>query len=407
MRDSKRSFHRSGEEGVALPLALLGLVVVTILVTAALMTSSTEVALSAAHEAGTRGLYNAETALEHTVAERAAAEAVTDAVYPDTVDGTPYDVAAAVLLKGPLTQVDSFLVRRTNYSLIAAPASGRGRSVGAMVDAVQQALPFGLHITSGAMVGTDAIKLPGKSYVITGQDTSNCSTGDVSGMVVAADVDTSKIGKPDEVIGGIERSSVDKLQFATFVLGGRSPDQAALAASIKWGSLPGGRRLTSTNMFSAPTLDRDSGMNWGCPLGIVASCATDPDTSYYPVVAIRADPGTEIHLTGSGQGVLIVIGDARLNSGFLYKGVVVVTGDLTVNGGSNVVGSLVALSDLTLQDSTYADSGTDETSINGSGEIRFDRCSVERAQQAANGLLLDAAPAAFPEPTYGWFEVVR
>ncbi|HET8656387.1 MAG TPA: pilus assembly PilX N-terminal domain-containing protein [Longimicrobiaceae bacterium] len=407
MRDSKRSFHRLGEQGVALPLALLGLVVVTILVTAALMTSSTEVALSAAHEAGTRGLYDAETALEHTVARRAAAQAITDASYPDTVGGTPYSVAAAVLLKRPIIKVDSFLVRRTSYSLVSAPGSGRGRRVGAMVDAVQQILPFGLHITSGAMVGTDNVKLPGKSYVITGQDSSSCSTGDVSGMVVAADVDTSKIGMADEVIGGIEQSSVDKLGFASFVLGGRSPDQAAMAASIKWGNLPGARTLTTNNLYSDPTLPRDSWMNWGCPAGIILSCATDPDTAYYPVVAIRANPGSEIHLTGSGQGVLIVIGDARLNSGFRYKGVVVVTGNLTVNGGTSVLGSLVALSDLTLQDSTYSTSGTTETAISGSGEIRFDRCSVQRAQDAANGLLLDSAPSAFPEPTYGWFEVVR
>jgi hypothetical protein len=73
-----------------------------------------------------------------------------------------------------------------------------------------------------------------------------------------------------------------------------------------------------------------------------------------------------------GQGVLVVLGNARFNAGFIFKGIVVVVGELTVNGGTNVYGAMVALGDVTLQDKSTADAGAEETVFNGQslGEVR-------------------------------------
>src|SRR5688500_17498727 len=57
------------ERGVALPLALLGLVSVSLLVTTALVTSSTELAISGAHQDATAALYTAEGGLQAYVAQ--------------------------------------------------------------------------------------------------------------------------------------------------------------------------------------------------------------------------------------------------------------------------------------------------------------------------------------------------
>ena len=69
LRDKRGLGPRLGERGVALPLALLGLVGVSLIVTTALLTSSTEYAISSAHQDATRALYIAEGGLQAYVAE--------------------------------------------------------------------------------------------------------------------------------------------------------------------------------------------------------------------------------------------------------------------------------------------------------------------------------------------------
>ena len=52
-----------GRRGIALPVALLGLVAVSLMVTTVLLTSSTESAVGAAHVDAARSLYTAEQGL--------------------------------------------------------------------------------------------------------------------------------------------------------------------------------------------------------------------------------------------------------------------------------------------------------------------------------------------------------
>ena len=61
-----------GQQGIALPLALLGLVAVTLLVTTVLLTSGSEFAVSASQKEADRSLYSASGALEDYVAGQAA-----------------------------------------------------------------------------------------------------------------------------------------------------------------------------------------------------------------------------------------------------------------------------------------------------------------------------------------------
>ncbi|HVH13694.1 MAG TPA: hypothetical protein VM759_11610, partial [Longimicrobium sp.] len=63
----KRTVMGLGRRGIALPVALVGLVAVSLLVTTALLTSSTEFAISAANTAGSRALYTAENGMQEFV----------------------------------------------------------------------------------------------------------------------------------------------------------------------------------------------------------------------------------------------------------------------------------------------------------------------------------------------------
>lgn len=137
-----------GERGAALPLALFGLVAVSLLVTSALLTSSTEVVVSRAHLEGTRSLHAANAALEQFVAERAAMADDRERRFengefptmPPT--GGAFVVQVAELARGEIVDLPQGGVRRTDtYALIARPQDGRGRSVGALLETTRTALP--------------------------------------------------------------------------------------------------------------------------------------------------------------------------------------------------------------------------------------------------------------------------
>jgi hypothetical protein len=136
-------------------------------------------------------------------------------------------------------------------------------------------------------------------------------------------------------------------------------------------------------------------------------CLNDDDKAYSPVVAVAPPRGQQAQFKGVGQGVLIVLGDARFNAGFIFKGIVVVVGELTVNGGTNVYGAMVALGDVTLENRSTADSGGEQATFNGQSLVKFDRCQLNNAIDAINKAMAQNAAQAFGGNTYAWFEQFR
>lgn len=121
------------EQGIALPLALVGLVAVTLIVSAALVTASVEWAMSRAHRDATQALYAAEAGLNAFIGERAGdLAAITDtATLSFSPAGGGSEVTVRVVHLGERTAPDSAVQRF--YSLIAAPGSGAVRAVAMMV----------------------------------------------------------------------------------------------------------------------------------------------------------------------------------------------------------------------------------------------------------------------------------
>jgi hypothetical protein len=403
--------------GVALPLALLGLVLISLLVTAALLSSSTQFAMSNAQQEGTAGLYASDAALESYVAAAAllgTADALAPGNWNYALNGQTWTMQVARLSSSSGAHPTNPALNRVTetYSILTLPPGDRGRRVGALVNAERDYRRFSTNINSGASVSSDKIKLPGGSATLSGIDTSNCKTGNVAGLTLAAGVDASQVNA-SQVEGGIQQTSVTKEAFAAHLLDGMSPDEFAKLADIKWGDPARlrGARTHSTYTFDTNAFDytRASWLNWGCPLGLVSPdpCMNDDDKTYSPVVAVRPPPGEEAQFKGVGQGVLVVLGNARFNAGFIFKGIVVVVGELTVNGGTNVYGAMVALGDVTLQDKSTADAGAEETVFNGQSLVKFDRCQLNNAIDAINKAMGQTAPQAVGGNTYAWFESVR
>jgi hypothetical protein len=143
-RTRSARFHE--EAGVALPVSLLCLVAVSVLVTGALVTASVELDSSRAQQEAARSLYAANAALEEFVAARALRVEQPDQrlVNGETsftlATGEQYTMVVSELFRGsPAELPDGGLHRRDTYAVVAQPASGRGRTVGALVEAARTA----------------------------------------------------------------------------------------------------------------------------------------------------------------------------------------------------------------------------------------------------------------------------
>lgn len=419
--------------GVALPIALLGLVLVTVLITTALLTSSTELAISSAQRDATQSLYAADAALEGFVAARAQEQisADTGVLVPGTspfeVGGTPFNVTVARLWRGGIvptgggnSQVDEL------YSLVAEPQSGRGRSVAAQLRVTREFRAIQINLNEAAAIAADNVDVGGSAFVSGKQDASKCdSTRVVKDMTVASD---TKVGRRDAenpdltrtdlrdknfaqgVQNGTQRSQLTKAEFAAHLLGGMTPMELAQQAKIKFGRpLIASQPWAGEDPSATDSLRRrrSSPLNWGCPAKLVSACATDDDRNYYPVIAIASE-GSQVQLNnGYGQGILIILGDLRINGGFKFNGIVIVAGDIVkANGNAQIQGGLIGLKDITL-DALNRDDDEEEDDLTGNYLVQYNQCAVTDAVTSAQTQQSQSARQTFGARTFNWFELVR
>ena len=120
--------------------------------------------------------------------------------------------------------------------------------------------------------------------------------------------------------------------------------------------------------------------NWG---DVVHTGSTTHCANYYPLVYLNAGgPGNQIGLHGgSGQGILLVNGDLKMNGNFTYDGLILVRGTYQTGGGTmNLTGSML---------SSLVD--TDPNKWNGSLTVQYSSCAVNNAL----GNLAVTAPATY------------
>lgn len=385
---------RLDRRGVALPIALLGLVVVSLLVTAALLTSSTELALSSAQRDGSRALYQADAAIERFVAERAAA----GVLLPDTTYASP-DPAYTIRVTRLANQFGNnsgAAWQRETFSMVANPVSGRGRLVGAMVVTTRSAAMLKTNISAGATSGGD-VKVQGNATISNGRGTA-CGDTAKNALEVTKGSKVTLAGNPN-IVGRIDTTSYTKDSLVARVLGGTSLDTLAKYAQIKFGPRFGKPSFTGRVNADATTA---KDYNWGCPAGMGITCAAK-DTANYPLVGIDAGGGTVTINGDYGQGILVVVnGSLALQGNMVYKGIILVEKDLAIGGGQGqfdgkIQGAVVAL----------GQSSTVEDNVGGTAVITYDRCSIDAAQDALNRNALANQPQAFNAGTFAWFEVVR
>ena len=396
------------ERGFALPMALIGLVLISVLVTGVLLSSTSEVALSGAHRDATAALYQAEGAIESLIA------AETDAFRQGSValgrrdgwqvpDGKRADVNVAHLSRVPHpTLADEFV---DLFSITASPAGG-GRTVTAMVEVS----PFTLGIDQAATFGGES-KIQGNFLVSDGSDsqglaegTRSCVGRPGSSAIVHAD-GTTVTHESRNVHGEVVESelSADDLiretlggftirEFAGFIARTQmsSPNLVKFGTNPLWGSAPGfptgGGNSTKPRWFdkngSVNVVRLQSNpFNWFCPGQMeqkdrcfeVPSLAQS-DTTSYRFVLVDAGGG-DIEIMGDhGQGVLVVLnGGIRLSGGFTFRGMILSEKDIDINGnGNKVEGAIISRNEVRV--ARPNDSGSE---LGGNAVVRFNRCTID------------------------------
>lgn len=386
-----------GRRGIALPVALVGLVAVSLLVTTALLTSSAEYAISAAQTQGSRALYTAESGMQEFVRQLATTPATLTAGGSRTINVQVGSTATQTMDVRVTSNLMSVVnggttdTTRFTWALTAQPLNTDGTARGrAVVAFVQQFRPpparLNTNITSAITLGGD-LDVNGNAFTVNGRYSGCGVSGGVDAVQAASgsSITANNANHWDNFLGyenggntqgqnAIDRTSLSRDQLARQVLGGVTLAQLVevVPAYRKWGP-----------RFNRPV--------WN---GYV------PDTA--GIAVVDANEGT-VDVLG-GTGVLIVVnGNIRMRGNARFDGILIVEGNFDLAGTPTVDGALISLA----QNDGQNIINLDQSAL-GSGHItvQFNKCDILAAQEK----FLQNAVA--PTPTlsrtaFAWSEVVR
>ncbi|MGH7459331.1 MAG: hypothetical protein ACREKN_09695 [Longimicrobiaceae bacterium] len=367
-------------DGVALPLALIGLVAVTFIVTGVLLTSGTEAAISSAQRGAKASLYQTESAVQGHIAEN------TDQLldiglvnYSDDID-----VGVAQLSETPTGDGGVDYVFAVTGSPSAGASSG-GRSVVALIRQLIPPPPQ-TKIEGAATIGGD-LHADGNAFTISGHSQDLTCGESVYGAAATTASDFSSTGggshldniegvdeSGNEVSGedAIKRTTASQEELVEAALGGWSLEDfiAVVPEEKKWGP-----------RFGRPAFD-----------GTLEA--------EEKVAVVDADGGT-VNVTG-GEGLLIIVnGNLEMSGESTFIGIIIVEGTFSLRGTPTVQGSIISMG--------VGDDGTGNVidldanaEVKGHVTIQYDACAIADA-------MADFQETRVPTtgPTFAWFEVIR
>jgi hypothetical protein len=367
-RDSARPSRR----GLAVPAALLALVVVSLFIAGSAFLAMQEA--RAAH--GSLGI---RAALEAAEFGAAAVLRDWDRRWNLTLPtGAPLGPWSHTLGSGDVATVRGTRASPTTFWIISEAAAGRTagtRAARRVVNLVYRLDIPGVDVLA-AITAADSVSVTGTGHV-SGMDTvtaasviPQCAVGLPAVAGVAA-ADTTRVCEgaacvPVGRITGVPRlaadsSADDSLRTAT-VPGSAWANLAARADVI----LPPGAVITPAPVVAAGVCQVSQSSNWGDP------AAASPCADHHPVIWARGDVTV---IGGIGQGILLAEGDVRFGAGASFAGLIVTADDFVIGvGGGTMIGAVLA--------GDRRRGGGDHTRVNDGGLVRFSSCAVQRALYA-------------------------
>jgi hypothetical protein len=395
---------RHDEQGMALILSVMGLVVIGALVAGSFFVGRVEqvtgyntVWASQAGEAAEAGLGYSMTSIDPTLYE---AMAVWSPAAPTEM------VTSGSGIAGISTLVYTDSIRRLNNTVFLVRSTGRRVSAGGQVLA-SQTLAQLIRLAkptvgvNAAVTVQDPIKFNGNSFEVDGYNqyppgwgASDCPTGgpqagnadDVVG--IRSSTGTGMTGADDDNVTGFPTDAVANDPTITSDTFRNFLDYTYWTLS----SQPGVKILPNTTPYNgvAPVLDgtgacdKTAALNLGEPrrgAGTVPQCK-----NYFPIVH---GTGAQLKFASNtrGQGILLVDGDLELVGGFEWTGLIIVRGQMKVTGTGNKINGAILTEGVDIETAG---------SIGGNAEVTFSKCAIDRA---VNG-------AAQPAPvSRGWAQL--
>jgi hypothetical protein len=363
-------------------------------VSTALITSSTELAISGAHQDATQALYVAEGGVQAYVAEQGVALAGVAGAAPFSYSPPGAGAGAAVQIGvvhlGNRMLADSSLLRQ--YSVTATPGAGVGRTVAAIVtQVVPPPVPLQTNITSALTLGGN-LDVDGNAFWVSGEsENASCGAGvEAVRMSDESDITVNNTAHMDNFVGtddagnyvegyaAIDQSELTRAELAVDVMGGMTLDQliARVPNANRWGP-----------RFSPPSGPVREFDGW-------VSAAEK-------VAVVDGDGGTV--LLEGGAGVLIIVnGNLEMAGSATFDGIIIVEGSFWLHGRPQVTGALISLS-IDAQNLIELDA---EAEVDGNVTIQYDRCQVDAAAQKF-GELSQATGIPTVRSTHAWQEVIR
>lgn len=386
-----------GRRGVALPVALVGLVVMSLLVTTVLLTSTTEGAISAAQANGARALYNAKGGLSEVLRAAMVAQTPlpTGQQTLQLAESRQRVRVTTALLRSEVPDVALPNVWTRTYSLTAEPVNAAGQTTGrAVVAMIRQERkkpdPLAMNITSAITLGGD-MHVNGNAFTVSGRSTACGANGGVDAVRAASDSEITtnntnhlqnfkgyENGQNTTGMTAIERSNLSRQQLAKNVMSGRSVEE--IIATVPLAQKFGPRWHTTGN-----------NRTWDGVLD-----ATDGG-----VAVIDANRGT-VEIKGGSGVVIIVNGNLLMKGNSSFSGIIIVEGNFSLSGNPTVTGALVSLA-MQGENEIQQD---DSAIANGSITVQYDKCAIDGALQKF-GDVAHTAPATIMGTTFAWSKVVR
>lgn len=385
---------REDEQGMALIIAVFGLVVIGALVAGSFFVGRVEqvtgyntVWAGQAGEAAEAGLGYAMSTVDATTYE----------AMPVWSPAAPTEVVTSgsgVTGMPTLAYTDS--IRRLNNTVFLVRSTGQRVSAGGQVLATQTLAQL-IRLAkptigvNAAVTVQDPIKFNGNSFVVDGYNTyppgwgaSDCPTGQPQGgnaddVVGIRSSTTSGMAQADEDnIDGFPTKVVENdptitsetfrnfLDYTYWTLAGQAGVKVLNLDTPYNGVAP---VLDLTQI--PPVCDKTAPLNLGEPLrtvGSVIQCY-----NYFPVVH---GTGAQLKFASGtrGQGILLVDGDLELVGGFEWTGLILVRGQMKVTGTGNKINGAILTEGVDI---------TTAGSIGGNAEVTYSKCAIDRAVKGA------------------------
>lgn len=345
--------HLANRKGLALPMTLLFIVVISASLAAALSATTAEIVTNTAARGQSRAYHFAESGLEQFLVRRnetgwcqnCADPAVADSEWTRVAMPGGYADIVAVKVRPKIGDENAmFFIRSkgvdTGSKISSAPGQFAERTVGA----------YAYWNTATIQVKAAWLSLSGL--------TKN-GTGVITGV--------DQCGKQPDVAGVMVPKGDLHVNGNSFHPGGSPPvDTSKTFNQLK----------PQVNIDWAGILDGGLSADITIPGGSFPPASKfDNDPNYWPVIRIKTN---NYSLPNRGRGTIIADGNFTISGSNMWDGIVLVGGKLTSNGNNTTAGA--TLSGLNfLIGGTPSNSTVDDSDANGQKTYVYNSCNVEKA----------------------------